>query len=119
MKRINAYPDPNKVTLGESVFEYVPTGTCELHVMHKYYYDYAYADQWKDFENIIDDLPEVLKGDLNGDGSVDGNDVSILLEMVLAGGVTPEQLAVADLNDDHSVDGNDVSILLEMVLSGE
>ncbi len=85
LKRINAYPDPNKVTLGESVFEYIPTGTCELHVMHKYYYDYAYADQWKDFENIIDDLPEVLKGDLNGDGSVDGNDVSILLEMVLSG----------------------------------
>ena len=59
------------------------------------------------------------KGDLNADGSVDGNDVSILLEMVLAGGVTDAQQAVADINGDGSVDGNDVSILLEMVLSGE
>ena len=62
---------------------------------------------------------EVLKGDINGDGSIDGNDVSILLEMVLAGGVTAEQTAVADINGDTSVDGNDVSILLEMVLAGE
>ena len=61
---------------------------------------------------------ETLKGDINGDGSVDGNDVSILLEMVLAGGVSAEQTAVADINGDTSVDGNDVSILLEMVLAG-
>ncbi len=59
-----------------------------------------------------------LKGDINGDGSIDGNDVSILLEMVLAGNVTAEQKAVADINGDNSVDGNDVSILLEMVLAG-
>lgn len=59
------------------------------------------------------------KGDINGDGSIDGNDVSILLEMVLAGGVSDEQKAVADINGDNSVDGNDVSILLEMVLAGE
>lgn len=59
------------------------------------------------------------KGDLNGDGSVDGSDVSILLEMVLAGGLTDAQVGVADLNDDGSVDGSDVSILLEMVLAGE
>ena len=60
-----------------------------------------------------------LKGDINGDESVDGNDVSALLEMVLAGGVTDEQKAVADVNGDGSVDGNDVSALLEMVLAGE
>lgn len=60
-----------------------------------------------------------IKGDINGDGSVDGNDVSILLEMVLAGGLTADQIAVADLNGDSDVDGGDVSILLEIVLSGE
>lgn len=62
---------------------------------------------------------EPIKGDLNGDGSVDGSDVSILLEMVLAGGLTDAQIDVADLNDDGSVDGSDVSILLEIVLAGE
>lgn len=60
-----------------------------------------------------------IKGDINGDGSIDGNDVSALLEMVLAGGVSDAQKAVADINGDNSVDGNDVSALLEMVLAGE
>lgn len=57
----------------------------------------------------------VLLGDLNGDGAVDGSDVSILLEQVLGGSVSSD----ADLNDDGSVDGGDVSILLEAVLGGE
>lgn len=60
-----------------------------------------------------------IKGDINGDGSVDGGDVSNLLEMVLAGGVSDEQKAVADLNGDGDVDGGDVSNLLEIVLSGD
>ena len=75
--------------------------------------------QWKDFANIIGDLADGVKGDLNDDGSIDGSDVSILLEMVLAGDLTDTQIALADLNDDNSVDGSDVSILLEMVLAGE
>ena len=75
-------------------------------------------------KHILDDEKTIvgdsgIKGDINDDGSVDGNDVSILLEMVLAGNVTDEQKAVADINDDTSVDGNDVSILLEIVLAGE
>ena len=69
------------------------------------YYDYEGED-------------DAIRGDINGDGSVDGNDVSALLEMVLAGGVSDEQTAVADINADGSVDGNDVSALLEMVLAG-
>ena len=62
--------------------------------------------------------PAAVAGDINGDESVDGNDVSALLEMVLAGGVSDAQKAVADINGDNSVDGNDVSALLEMVLAG-
>ena len=54
-------------------------------------------------------------GDINSDTSVDGSDVSALLEMVLSGGADNE---AADINGDGSVDGSDVSALLEMVLSG-
>lgn len=59
------------------------------------------------------------RGDINGDQSIDGADVSALLEMVLAGGLTDDQEAVADLTGDGSIDGSDVSALLEIVLSGE
>lgn len=41
--------------------------------------------------SIIKELPGNRKGDVNGDGSVDGGDVSILLEMVLMGDVSSEQ----------------------------
>lgn len=62
---------------------------------------------------------EPTRGDINGDGAVDGADVSALLEMVLSGGLTDEQKTVADLTGDGEVDGSDVSALLEIVLTGE
>ena len=68
--------------------------------------------------HIKDYAPTATVGDLNNDGSIDGNDVSALLEMVLAGGVSDEQKSVADVTGDGSVDGNDVSALLEVVLAG-
>ena len=90
-----------------------------LHVLPKYLSAYQTADQWKEFYNIKADLTDVVKGDINDDGSVDGNDVSILLDMVLSGGVSADQLEAADLNNDQSVDGYDVSLLLEKALSGD
>ncbi len=68
--------------------------------------------------HIKDYAPTATVGDLNNDGSIDGNDVSALLEMVLAGGVSDEQMGAADVTGDGSVDGNDVSALLEVVLAG-
>ena len=87
IERINSYPDPAKVTLGSDVFNGVPKGGT-LHVLPQYLEAYKAADQWSEFTNIKGDLTgggSVIKGDLNGDASVDGNDVSILLEMVLDG----------------------------------
>ena len=63
---------------------------------------------------------DVTKGDLTGDGTIDGSDVSALLEIVLSGGeITPLQLAAGDLTGDGVIDGSDVSALLEIVLSGD
>ncbi len=85
LERIDAYPDPTKVDLGSSVFSDVPKdGT--LHVLPQYVEAYSSADQWKEFTGIVGDLTDVVKGDLNDDKSVDGNDVSILLEKALSGG---------------------------------
>lgn len=63
--------------------------------------------------------PAGIPGDINGDGQIDGADVSALLEMVLSGGLTEEQKTIADLTGDGEVDGADVSALLEIVLNGE
>lgn len=54
-----------------------------------------------------------LKGDVNGDGVVDSNDINLLINMTLG---KAEKTASADLNDDGEVDGNDVNIDINIVL---
>ena len=55
LTRIDAYPNPEKVSIGVSVFLNVPKdGT--LYVLPKYLSAYRAASQWKDFTNIKGDL---------------------------------------------------------------
>ena len=57
LKRIDAYPNPAKVSMGSDVFYIVPEdGT--LHVLPKYLSAYQTTSQWKDFYNIKADLTE-------------------------------------------------------------
>lgn len=51
-------------------------------------------------------------GDANGDGSVDGNDATLLLQYAAGWSVTIEPLA-ADANGDGIVDGNDATLMLQ------
>ena len=62
LTRIDAYPDPEKVSIEEDtyygVFFLVPKdGT--LHVLPKYLSAYQRASQWKNFTNIKGDLTEI------------------------------------------------------------
>ena len=84
LQRIEAYPDPQRVSMGTDVFYLVPhDGT--LHVLPKYLSAYQTADQWKDFYNIAADLEgEAVKGDVNGDGNVGATDIACVVN-VLAG----------------------------------
>ena len=58
LTRIDAYPDPEKVSTGGNVFYDVPKdGT--LHVLPKYLSAYQTASEWEDFTNIKGDLTEI------------------------------------------------------------
>ena len=58
LTRIDAYPNPEKVTTGTDAFLGVPKdGT--LRVLPKYLSAYRTASQWKDFTNIKGDLTEI------------------------------------------------------------
>ena len=61
------------------------------------------------------DSPEPVAGDANGDGKVDGSDVTILAGNWQAGVGDPDPLTVTwemgDFNGDGQVDGSDVTIL--------
>ena len=57
LQRIEAYADPQQVSMGYNVFYNVPKdGT--LHVLPKYLSAYQTAAQWREFTNIAADLTE-------------------------------------------------------------
>ena len=58
----------------------------------------------------------VLKGDVDGDGSVGIADVTILIDYLLAGGTINE--AAADMDDSGTVTISDVTALIDQLLSG-
>lgn len=112
---VSSYPEPSAITLGGSnIFKNVNKAACELHVLPVHYEAYNAASMWKDFAPIVPDLNS-LTGDLNGDDALDSSDASILLEIVLSGGLYME---AADLNHDRAIDSSDVAALLEIVLEG-
>ena len=54
-----------------------------------------------------------LRGDINGDGVVDSNDINTIVNMTLG---KADKLGIADLNGDNAVDSQDVNILINIVL---
>ena len=59
--------------------------------------------------------PEVLKGDVNGDGEVNIADVTALIDYLLGGGDINE--AAADVNSDNDINIADVTALIDYLLS--
>ena len=58
-------------------------------------------------------LPDVRKGDVNGDGEVNGTDLVALANMILG---TSEKKSAADMNGDGEVNGTDYVTLANIVL---
>ena len=57
-----------------------------------------------------------LRGDVNGDGSVNISDVTTLIDLLLGGGSISNP--AADCNQDSSVNISDVTALIDYLLSG-
>ena len=111
LTRIDAYPDPEKVSTGADAFYEVPKdGT--LHVLPKYLSAYRTASQWCEFTNIKDDLTEI--GDINLDGNVEVSDVTTLVNMINNGETA--NLEFADINADGKVNVSDVTALVNIIL---
>ena len=112
LTRIDAYPNPEKVSTGEDAFYDVPKdGT--LHVLPKYLSAYRTSSRWCEFTNIKGDLTEI--GDINLDGKMNVTDVTTLVNMI-ANGETAN-LELADINADGKVNVSDVTALVNIILS--
>lgn len=116
---------PTPPACGKDVFQNVKVANCRLHVPKGAREDYAFADGWCDFYNILEDLEggnnddekdeiaklkaenaamkaeltSLLRGDLNQDGRTDIEDVAFLLSL---DSYSSEKDALAVLTDGTS-----------------
>ncbi len=63
-----------------------------------------------------------IKGDVNGDGYVNMNDVTFIINIILGKNETEYELATADVNGDGYINMNDVTAIINIILgktSGE
>ena len=72
-----------------------------------------YADMKLKIEKVA---PTVKLGDVNGDGDVNVNDVTVLINYILGKNPTPFIEANANVNGDEGINVNDVTALINMIL---
>ncbi|MBQ6079703.1 MAG: PCMD domain-containing protein [Muribaculaceae bacterium] len=63
-------------------------------------------------------VPNVKRGDVNGDGNVTIADVTALIDYLLTGNASAINLANADVNNDEGISIADVTALIDMLLTG-
>ena len=112
VSRIEAYPNPAKVTMDEYFMDVPRDGTS--HVLPKYLEAYKTADQWEEFTNIQGDLTDDSQGDSDGNGVVNGSDVTTLYNYLLNG---VEPAGNLDVDGNGVVNGSDVTTLYNVLLS--
>lgn len=68
-------------------------------------------------DNVVISV-DVIRGDVNGDGSVSIADVTALIDYLLTSNASGINLQNADCNNDHSVTIADVTALIDFLLTG-
>ena len=79
---------------------------------------YAHIDGGPSNPGYFTDKNASLRGDVNGDGSVNISDVTALTDYLLTGNAAGVNLSGADVNQDSSVNISDVTVLIDYLLSG-
>ena len=75
-------------------------------------------ENWLVAINYAEHTATDIIGDVNGDNSMDINDVTALIGYVLTGNAIGLNMDRADINGDHNTDINDVTMLISYVLNG-
>jgi hypothetical protein len=96
-------------------YELQPNVTYQL----RWYYHKDVSDNGVGDYFALDNIkiaPKTMRGDVNGDGSVNISDVTALIDLLLGGGTISN--SAADCNQDGSVNIGDVTALIDHLLSG-
>ena len=79
---------------------------------------YAHIDGGTSNPGYFTDKNASLRGDVNGDGSVNISDVTTLIDYLLTGNASGISLSGADCNQDGSINISDVAALIDRLLIG-
>ncbi len=109
LQEINVKPT-TVPALGDDVWAGVPQSSVTLKVPRGTDGNYRAAAQWKEF--LIE--ADGLRGDVNGDGVVNGSDVTALYNVVL--GIDMRHEPRADVNEDGVVSGADITALYNILM---
>ncbi|MBQ4139072.1 MAG: hypothetical protein II592_05975, partial [Muribaculaceae bacterium] len=78
-------------------------------------------DTWSPWSNaktvVLHGNQTWIKGDVNGDGEVNVNDVTVLINYILGKNPTPFVEANANVNGDEGINVNDVTALINLILN--
>ena len=110
--------DPGLVTVGNDAFTSVPTSypnQCKVNVPIGFSIAYNIIP-WKNFKIVELFLPtNDSLGDVNRDFLIDGNDINVVVNMLLGNGEN-DDFGVVDINGDGNFDGSDLNTLINIIL---
>ena len=72
---------------------------------------YKAAEPWSGFGSIIA-LADAQRGDVNGDGLVNGTDIQTIINLIVDGGYDKN----ADVNEDGTVNGTDIQEVINIIV---
>lgn len=108
MRVLGNASDGSLAFVKSSTLQYIPANTAYITVST------SAPDELKVYTQAeYDALPTAKRGDLNEDGSVDGQDLVIMVNMILE---KRPKTAAADLSGDNDVDGLDYVKLVNLIL---
>ena len=114
------YLEPHSGSLSEPFTSSHYNG-CTLIVPHGCKSTYQNAAIWKKFVTIVEaDMPaEFIRGDLNGDGDVGMDDLTLMINYLLTGDASNINLDAADTNLDGDEGMDDLTLLINYLLTNE
>ena len=97
------------------VFSNVPQSRATLYVPASALKAYKTSPYWNEFGTIVA-LPEILRGDVNGDGEVDMDDSIFVTNIILD---TEAETEAADVNNDGKINIQDVMFIVNYIKNGK
>ena len=102
-------------TTGNDVFKDSYINYVTLYVPASAVNAYKTTAPWREFGSIVA-LPDVIRGDANGDGKVDMDDATFVTNIILG---TEDATEAADVNKDGEINMSDVMFIINYIKNGK